>query len=99
MYGLPFKPDEFMQQALRAGHPRTFQAPLPEALQVAVELNVSLDSRQLASRRAEWLAKWAAVAKDMVPEEVRLKQSMAPHVKCLLAGKRLAMWKKMLTSS
>ena len=88
-----------MQQAVRAGHPRSFSAPLPEPLQLAVEINTTLSGRQLASQRAEWLAKWAAVAKEMVPGEVELKQAMAPHARRLIADKRLALWKKMLEAA
>jgi hypothetical protein len=88
-----------MQQALRAGHPRSFNAPLPDPLQLAVELNTTLSGRQLASQRAEWLAKWAAIAKEMVPTEVKIKQGMAPHARRLLADKRLALWKKMLEAA
>jgi hypothetical protein len=99
VYGVPFQPEAFVQQALRAGHPRSFSAPLPEPLQIAVHMNASLTGRELAGKRTSWLAKWSAVAKEMIPDEAKLKQDLAPHVQQLLANKRLALWKKMLEAA
>ena len=99
MFGIPFQPESFVNQAMKVGHPKSFDAPLPEALQVAVGMNANMTAGQLAEKRANWLARWTAVAQELMPEEEKLKKSMSPHAKLLLRDKRLQLWRKMLADA
>ena len=57
-WGIPFSPEEFVQKALEAQHPRTLPALLPEALSVALKMVAQHTPAAVATHRARWFAKW-----------------------------------------
>ena len=50
----------------------------------------------IAQKRAAWCRKWTQRALELREEENNLKCKLAPHLRSLLSGKRLMLWREML---
>ena len=50
----------------------------------------------IAQKRAAWCRKWTQRALELREEENNLKCKLAPHLRSLLSGKRLTLWREML---
>ncbi|CAE7624993.1 unnamed protein product [Symbiodinium sp. CCMP2592] len=73
--GVPRTEEEFVDAAVKAGHPRNFQDVLPEVLQKAVHMQETLDDQALAKMRTCWIAKWAKRAEQLTHQEAELKRT------------------------
>ena len=96
-WGVPFSPDEFIQEACRRGHPKLLTKLVPGILQMAIFKNFASSSLgDLQKERAEWFSKWMNRAKELKVSERELKQSLPKHAQTILAPKRLLVWKEIL---
>lgn len=96
-WGIPFSPEEFMEEAVSRGHPKLFARLVPEVLQVAIRNNFKPTSVQsLPAARARWFAKWTSRAKQLTASDVALKSSLPPHAAHILEPKRLLLFKEIL---
>ena len=96
VWGIPWKPDEFVKQAVSKGHPRSFGSLLPEVLQDAVNTNLSLSSAEVAQMRSQWFKKWVHRAQSLSSQEAEFKKSLAPHLQHILQPKRLILLKEII---
>ena len=98
-WGIPFNPNEFMQEAVKNGHPKSFAKLVPSILLKAVERNCGQESSvsDLAKERTSWFIKWTKRASELAPEERALKAGLDEHVKRILEPKRLLLWKEFLS--
>ena len=94
--GVPKEPKDFLVDAVKVGHPRDMIARAGELetnlLNGFVEqpLLTRFDKRALAFKR------WLKRSLELKEDEERLHASFPPHLKSLLAGKRLLLWKEIL---
>ena len=94
--GVPKEPKDFLVDAIKVGHPRDMIARAGELetnlLNGFVEkpLLTRFDKRALAFKR------WLKRSLELKEDEERLHASFPPHLKSLLAGKRLLLWKEIL---
>ena len=96
-WGIPFSPEEFMEEAVARGHPKLFARLVPEVLQVAIRNNFQPASVQsLPAARAKWFSKWTARAKQLTASDVALKSALPPHAAHILEPKRLLLFKEIL---
>ena len=95
-WGIPFSETRFVEEAIRAGHPRTVDAKIPTALEEAIQANATLSAGELADLRASWLRKWADRAVALQDSEAKLKASLPDHLREILKPKRLLLWKEIL---
>ncbi|CAE7319659.1 unnamed protein product, partial [Symbiodinium microadriaticum] len=65
-------------------------------LSLVVDENISGDEVVLSKRRLKFVAKWTARAKELEAREAELQQSLPEHVRKILKGKRLLLWKEMI---
>ena len=97
-WGIPFGPDEFIYEAVKRGHPRSFSKLVPDILYKAIDKNFASGSSSgdLANTRARWFSRWMERAKALAGDEETLKAGLPKHVKHILAPKRLLLWKEIL---
>ena len=96
-WGIPFTPEEFVQEAQLRGHPKLFTQLMPGILAEAVQVNFCESQASLVKARASWFAKWTNRAKVLATEEAELKANMPDHMSKILQPKRLVLWKEILT--
>ena len=97
-WGIPFSPGEFMSEAVKRGHPKSFSRLVPKILMEAVSKNFGQDSEQakLASDRSKWFARWMRRALELAEAEGELKKGLSDHVRRILAPKRTILWREIL---
>jgi hypothetical protein len=96
-WGIPFSPEEFIQEAVERGHPKSFSRLVPQVLQTAIENNFGKDGLHLLpSSRIQWFAKWTERAKQLQQRDVEIKNALSDHAAKILEPKRLALFKEIL---
>ena len=96
-WGIPFSPEEFIQEAVSRGHPKLISSLVPPVLMEAVFHNFqNEDLGHLPKLRADWFSKWTARAKELQPAEMEMKAGMPAHIANILKPKRLLLWKEIL---
>ena len=95
-FGIPRKPDDFVKEAIKAGHPRFLDYKSIEEIDNLLCFNLQLDDSKILERRAAWLRKWTNRAKELAEDERNLHRSLKPHCADVLAGKRLLLFGEML---
>ena len=95
-FGIPASPSEFVRKAVACGHPADFDASLDSALKVVVRENIVGDEVKLAKARLSFVAKWRSRAVALESQEQALHASLPSHVRHILKGKRLLLWKEMI---
>lgn len=80
VWGVPWSEDEFVCKAVERGHPRSFSALLPPALEDALSCTVNMSCGEIADLRSKWFAKWVTRAKELTTEESVLKESLPLHM-------------------
>ena len=94
--GVPKDPKDFLEDAFKVGHPRDMIA---RAGQLESNLLNSFVEQPLQTRfekRAHAFKRWLKRSLELKEDEERLHDSFSPHLKSLLAGKRLLLWKEIL---
>ena len=93
-YGIPSEPHEFVQRALKAGHPKDLMGQVSQLLQETISSNFHRPPHLLAKERVDFVKKYSALAMELKAEELKLRYQMPDHIKRLMQGKRLALWGK-----
>ena len=97
-WGIPFSPQEFVSEAAKSGHPKSFGSIVPGILRDAIALNFDGNGAELVKMRAEYFKHWMKRATELQADELDVKAGMPIHLKDILAPKRLLVWKEMLES-
>ena len=94
--GVPKDPEVFLKDAVNAGHPRDM---LARASDTVVKLLGDLVNKPLHCRlekRASFFKKWLKRSLELKEEEAKLHNELPEHLRRLLVGKRLLLWKEIL---
>ena len=94
--GIPREPSDFVTDAVKKGHPRDVIASAPEEIKRLVAGLLSGDTRPRFEKRAAFMKRWLRRSLDLKRDEERLHESLPKHLKRILAGKRLLLWKEIL---
>eukprot|EP00435_Cladocopium_sp_Y103_P073476 s702_g43.t2 len=94
--GVPHEPMEFLQWAIWAGHPKDLKRHVGDAMHEVILGNFHRPPHQLAKKRVDFIKKYTAIAKQLKPDELKLRLSMPPHIRKIMYGKRIALLGKML---
>ena len=94
--GVQWEPNEFVEKALQVEHPMDSLTTLPDELKFATQQMLKLSPGDVARRRADFFKYWSARAKELVPEEAKLKSQMDPVVANAVRQKRLKLFAEML---
>ena len=95
-FGIPWSPMDFCNRAVSCGHPRGMAVHLPDVVTRVLRENLSMEPAELALHRCRELTRWTMRAKQLAPKEEEFKANLAPHLKVLLAKKRLLVLQEML---
>ena len=99
MWGVPWSPSQFVTEATRLGHPKSFLSSLPEILMRAVKNNVNLSSATIASKRNEWFKRWLSRADALRASDDAIKKHLQEESKQVIDKKRISLFKEILESS
>ena len=93
--GIPWDPIEFIGKAGKLGHPFHQLSKVNKPLEDLIDLLVQKPAF-VRSRRKAFIDRWARRAKELAPEEAKLKTGMSEHRQRILAPKRILLFKEML---
>ena len=93
--GIPWDPIEFIGKAGKLGHPFHQLSKINKPLEDLIDLLVQKPTA-VRSRRRTFIDRWARRAKELAPEEAKLKAGMSEHCQKILAPKRILLFKEML---
>ena len=94
--GVPSDPDQFIERAIAAGHPRSLDQYIDPQVKNMMHANFIAEPAELAKERVAFFKKYIKRASELQPEEERLRGKMPPHVRELVGNKRLVLWKEIL---
>ena len=97
--GVPCTPDVFIHRALKVGHPRGLDMHIDPNVATTAQANFVDEPYDLAKFRVQFVKKWSARAKDLQGAEDALHDSMEPHLKEVLRGKRLLLLGEMMSEA
>ena len=95
-FGIPREPDDFVKEAIKAGHPRFLDFTSIDNIDNLLKQNMVGETSTILANRAAWLKKWTLRAAQLSGAERALHQSLAPHCSAVLKGKRLLLFGEML---
>ena len=95
--GTPHEPWNFLQKALATGHPKDLRRHVDPVLHEVILDNFHRPPHLLAQKRIGFLKKYTQLAQEYKPEESKLRLKMPVHLRKTLAGKRLALFGRMLS--
>ena len=96
--GIPRDPWDFVAQAVKAGHPRSMALHLNSEVTEMLKVNFDLPPHVVVKERAQFCKFWSQRCKELEGEEQALHESMEPHLRLVLQGKRLLLFKEMLAA-
>ena len=94
--GIPREPWDFVAQAVKAGHPRSMSLHLNSEVTEMLRINFELDPHLVVKERAQFCKFWSQRCKELAGEEKALHANLEPHLRLVLQGKRLLLFKEML---
>ncbi|CAE7197288.1 unnamed protein product [Symbiodinium sp. KB8] len=97
--GLWHTPEEHFHKALSLTHPVDSFKPVAMVTKRAVDYVLGTKPERQNLDRRLFLAKLKLRAKELRPKEDEPRQSMAPHLRKVLGGKNLLLWKELLEQS
>ena len=96
-YGIPWTPAEFITEAHHRPHPAQSHY-LPGCLEQAIVKEASEGLHSIAKARTEVLRRWILRRLELAADESELHQHMPRHIRQVLEGKQLLVFKEMLAS-
>ncbi|CAJ1388422.1 unnamed protein product [Effrenium voratum] len=89
-------PEDFLEHALKVRHPRFLPYPATGAAHDLLDKNIYCPAGKLVTLRNEFFKVWVTKAGQLADDEKRLHDSMEPHVRKVLHGKRLLVLRDIL---
>lgn len=97
VFGMPWTWEKFVKTACESGHPASKDMGVPSDLQSAIAKHVEWSDAQLSSFRLHWGRKWLKRSAELAAAEDFDRASRDKHVAELTKGKRILLFKEMLT--
>lgn len=97
-WGIPWEPEQYVDEVVKAGHPMDMRTFLPPGLQTLLENYKHKDCDERNSERLSTMKFWLKRALDLKQSERELHESLLPSVAQVLEGKRILLWQQMLES-
>lgn len=97
-WGIPWEPEQFVDEVVKAGHPMDMGTFLPVRLQELLQRYKCKDCDERNSSRLAAMKFWLKRALDLKQSERELHESLHPNVAQVLTGKRILLWQQMLES-
>ena len=97
--GVLRKPEQTIQATLGVKHPMDLQIPLPDLLLQAVATVLKLGPGVVAERRAMHCNRILKRIRELEADEKVLHESLHQHVRSVLKGKRLLIWRELMVET
>ena len=94
--GIPREPWDFVDKAVKAGHPRSLAIHLNGDVMEMLKQNFAEEPYLVIKERATFLKRWTNRCKELEIQESALHSRLEPHLQSVLTGKRLLLLKEML---
>ena len=94
--GIPREPWDFVAQAVKAGHPRSMSLHLNQEIMEMLRENFEKAPHVVVKERAQFFKFWSQRCKELESKEKALHEKLEPHLRHVLQGKRLLVFKEML---
>lgn len=94
--GVPRTPEDFLQEAVRKGHPRNLLARVPEAVEDAINNLLFHPLHVRLEKHAIFFARWLKRCLEVREAEASLHRQLPPHLRRVLQGKKLVLRKEIL---
>ena len=94
--GIPWEPNEFVEQAKGLGHPKLFVHGVPKILESTIRWITNETPCNIAKFRSAVAMRWTKKALELKDAEEAIKDDMPLHCRKVLADKRLALFDAML---
>ena len=95
--GIPSEPDEFIERAILAGHPRSLDQYSDPKIEDMLHANFVGAPADLAKSRFNFFNKYLKRANELAAAESELRKSMPEQVRAPVGGKRLLLLKEILS--
>ena len=95
-FGVPREPADFLREAVEKGHPRDIIAQVPPMVRPALESLIRGNLAERFQKRANFMKRWLRRSLELREEEKALHEGLPDHLKKILGGKRLLLWKEIL---
>ena len=97
--GVLRKPEQTIQATLGVKHPMDLQIPLPDLLLRAVATVLKLGPGAVAERRAMHCSRILNRVRELEADEKVLHEGLHRHVRSVLKGKRLLIWRELMVET
>ena len=94
--GIPWTPEEFIEQALSSGHPRHMGESLPLDLRETIDRLAHESPEAIGSHRVSEMRKWVEKALELSDSEVEYKSALPDHCRATLAKKKILLFRDLL---
>ena len=98
VFGVRWTPEQFLAQAIIAGHPFANFSGLPTEVRLACEELASCEHAVVVNNRCSKLGEWLRLAKSLKSDEDKLKGDMPCERRKILANKRLLLMQHVIES-
>lgn len=98
IFGLPWKPGDFIQRTAKVGHPGAANIVIPEDFDIAIDRNIEWSDEQLTKYRMDWCKQWLSRASKLDKLESEDRMRRPEHVRSNTMNKRLLLTKEILES-
>ena len=95
-FGIPREPADFIKEAVAKGHPRDIVAKVPPAVRVLLDEFVCNNFERRCTKRAAFMKRWLKRSLELKADEDKLHAKLPPHLRHILKGKRLLLFKEIL---
>ena len=92
-FGIPREPEDFVKEAIRAGHLRFPDYKSIKEIDSLLKQNFDAHASTVLKRRTSWLKRWTDRARELSSVEKALHRSLKPHCAAVLKGKRLLLFR------
>ena len=94
--GIPRDPASFLEEAIKTGHPRDFLARAPIEVRNLLQTFAKDKLEVRFAKRASFMKRWLKRSLELKHSEEDLHRKLDDHLKPLLLGKRLLLWREIL---
>ena len=94
--GIPREPWDFVHRAVQAGHPRSLAIHLSGDVEEMLKQNFADEPYKIIKERATFLKQWTERCRELEEQELDFHRGLEPHMREVLFGKRLLLFKEML---
>ena len=95
-YGIFHSPEQFLEKAMKLGHPMDTTKHLEDVTSAAVNHVLNTDPKLLKVQRKTALLKAKILAKKLEGDETKIHAGLSTSLQCVLADKKLLLWKELL---